>query len=171
MHNLACLLILICLVFFGLFALRMCPGFLIFALFFDYVFAYCFVQLNKPQMDSKPSTPSVSSQNTIPPMNPADLQAALLRQGAIICTYQNQVEALQAENLQLQQMSQAQAAPPPCSRCHFKVASESLRMAFPDKFDGSVTAVEALYDSETSSSPTSLKSTQQIPPGVFFYLF
>lgn len=51
----------------------MCPGFLIFPLFFNYDFDYCFVLLNKSPMDSTPSAPSVSSQNTIPPMNPADL--------------------------------------------------------------------------------------------------
>ncbi|KAK3570299.1 hypothetical protein QTP86_017183, partial [Hemibagrus guttatus] len=68
--------------------------------------------------------------NTSPTMSPADLQAALLCQDAIIHTYQDQIEALQAKNLQLQQQSQTSTPPLPHLR-------ESQKMALLEKFDGS----------------------------------
>lgn len=58
-------------------------------------------------------------------MTPVDLQAAPLHQGAIIRAYQNQIEALQ-----IQQMSQA---PAPTPTPH----NESQRMSLPEKYDRS----------------------------------
>ncbi|KAK3561332.1 hypothetical protein QTP86_030630 [Hemibagrus guttatus] len=71
------------------------------------------------------------SQNTSPPMDPAELQAIIVRQGALICSFQDQVEALQS---QLQSASAAAHPPPrdlPAPR------GESPRLAMPEKYDGS----------------------------------
>ncbi|KAK3527852.1 hypothetical protein QTP86_009210 [Hemibagrus guttatus] len=68
------------------------------------------------------------SQNTSPIMDPAELRDIIVRQGAIIRSYQDQVEALQ------DQLCSASIAAPretPAAR------SESPRLALPDKFDGS----------------------------------
>ncbi|KAK3549656.1 hypothetical protein QTP86_005410 [Hemibagrus guttatus] len=68
------------------------------------------------------------SQNTSPIMDPAELRDIIVRQGAIIRSYQDQVEALQE---QLRGASIAASRDPPTAR------GESPRLALPDKFDGS----------------------------------
>ncbi|KAK3525785.1 hypothetical protein QTP70_007545 [Hemibagrus guttatus] len=64
------------------------------------------------------------SQNTSPTMDPAELCEIVVWQGAIILSYQDQVEALQ------DQLRSASIAAPPAAR------GESPRLALPDKFDG-----------------------------------
>lgn len=86
------------------------------------------------QMDSTPSDSGESLQDTFPTMNPADLQAALWRQGIIIHAYQVEVETLKATNQLLQQQAQIQAVPPTPTPPH---CSELPHMALPEKFDGS----------------------------------
>ncbi|KAK3538538.1 hypothetical protein QTP86_006703 [Hemibagrus guttatus] len=68
------------------------------------------------------------SQNTSPIMDPAEVRDIIMRQGAIIRSYQDQVEALQD---QLCSASIAAPRDPPAAR------GESPRLALPDKFDGS----------------------------------
>ncbi|KAK3570790.1 hypothetical protein QTP86_026340 [Hemibagrus guttatus] len=68
------------------------------------------------------------SQNTSPIMDPAELRDIIVRQGAIIRSYQDQVEALQD-----QLRSASIAAPPDPPAAH----GESPHLALPDKFDGS----------------------------------
>ncbi|KAK3556894.1 hypothetical protein QTP70_022389 [Hemibagrus guttatus] len=68
------------------------------------------------------------SQNTLPIMDPAELYNIIVQQGAIICSYQDQVEALQD---QLRSASIAAPRDPPATH------GESPRLALPDKFDGS----------------------------------
>ncbi|KAK3555096.1 hypothetical protein QTP86_009015 [Hemibagrus guttatus] len=68
------------------------------------------------------------SQNTSPIMDPAELRDIIVWQGAIIRSYQDQVEALQD---QLRSASIAAPRDPPTAR------GESPRLALPDKFDGS----------------------------------
>ncbi|KAK3557983.1 hypothetical protein QTP86_005629 [Hemibagrus guttatus] len=50
-------------------------------------------------------------QNTLPPMDPAELREIIVRQGALIRSYQDQVEALQSQLKCLR--STSTAAPPP----------------------------------------------------------
>ncbi|KAK3507316.1 hypothetical protein QTP70_013715 [Hemibagrus guttatus] len=69
-----------------------------------------------------------SSQNTLPIMDPAELRDIIVRQGALIHSYQDQVEALQ---VQLRSASLAAPRDPPAAR------GESPRLALPDKFEGS----------------------------------
>ncbi|KAK3545142.1 hypothetical protein QTP70_001465 [Hemibagrus guttatus] len=69
-----------------------------------------------------------TSQNTSPITDPAELRDIIVWQGAIIRSYQDQVEALQD---QLRSASLAAPRDPPTAR------SESPRLALPDKFDGS----------------------------------
>ncbi|KAK3545260.1 hypothetical protein QTP70_002574 [Hemibagrus guttatus] len=69
-----------------------------------------------------------TSQNTSPITDPAELHDIIVRQGAIIRSYQDQVEALQDR---LRSASLAAPRDPPAAR------SESPRLALPDKFDGS----------------------------------
>ncbi|KAK3571428.1 hypothetical protein QTP86_012107 [Hemibagrus guttatus] len=64
------------------------------------------------------------SQNTSPIMDPAELRNIIVRQGAIIRSYQDQVEALQ---------DQLRATPRDPPTAH----GESPCLALPDKFDGS----------------------------------
>ncbi|KAK3553828.1 hypothetical protein QTP70_012204 [Hemibagrus guttatus] len=66
--------------------------------------------------------------NTSPIMDPAELRDIIVQQGAIIRSYQDQVEALQD---QLRSASIAAPRDPPTAR------GESPRLALPDKFDGS----------------------------------
>ncbi|KAK3570304.1 hypothetical protein QTP86_017185 [Hemibagrus guttatus] len=68
------------------------------------------------------------SQNTSPIKDPADLRDIIVRQGAIIRSYQDQVEALQD---QLRGASIATPRDPPTAH------GESPHLALPDKFDGS----------------------------------
>ncbi|KAK3536644.1 hypothetical protein QTP86_015445, partial [Hemibagrus guttatus] len=67
-------------------------------------------------------------QNTSPITDPAELREIIVRQGAIIRSYQDQVEALQ---IQLCSVSTAAPRDPPSAR------GESPRLAMPEKFDGS----------------------------------
>ncbi|KAK3548965.1 hypothetical protein QTP70_022656 [Hemibagrus guttatus] len=67
-------------------------------------------------------------QNTSPTTDPAELHEIIVRQGAIIHSYQDQVEALQD---QLRSASIAAPRDPPAAQ------GESPRLALPDKFDGS----------------------------------
>ncbi|KAK3523045.1 hypothetical protein QTP86_012674 [Hemibagrus guttatus] len=69
--------------------------------------------------------------NTSPPMDPAELREIIVRQGVLIRSYQDQVEALQS---QLRSTSTATPPPswdPPAAR------GESSRLAMPEKYDGS----------------------------------
>ncbi|KAK3567115.1 hypothetical protein QTP86_010087, partial [Hemibagrus guttatus] len=68
------------------------------------------------------------SQNTSPIMDPAELRDIIVRQGAIIRSYKDQVEALQN---QLRGVSTTAPRDPPAAH------GESPRLALPDKFDGS----------------------------------
>lgn len=73
-------------------------------------------------------------QNTLPHLYLAVLanfQAVVAHQGAIVCAYQEEVVVLQVAHEQLQQASAVPATPPA------PVHSESIRMALPEKFDGS----------------------------------
>ncbi|KAK3511359.1 hypothetical protein QTP70_005292 [Hemibagrus guttatus] len=67
-------------------------------------------------------------QNTLPTTDPTELREIIMQQGAIIRTYQDQVEALQD---QLRSVSIAAPRDLPAAR------GESPRLALPDKFDGS----------------------------------
>ncbi|KAK3535604.1 hypothetical protein QTP70_017137 [Hemibagrus guttatus] len=69
-----------------------------------------------------------SSQSTSPIMDPAELRDIIVWQGALICSYQDQVEALQD---QLRSTSLAAPRDPPTAR------GESTHLALPDKFEGS----------------------------------
>ncbi|KAK3518697.1 hypothetical protein QTP70_008580 [Hemibagrus guttatus] len=81
------------------------------------------------QMDPNTSASGgAPSQNTSPIMDPAEFRNIIVRQGAIIRSYQDQVEALQD---QLYGTSIAAPRDPPSAR------GESPRLALPDKFDGS----------------------------------
>ncbi|KAK3574642.1 hypothetical protein QTP86_011554 [Hemibagrus guttatus] len=68
------------------------------------------------------------SQNTSPIMDPAELRDIIVLQGALIRSYQDQVEALQD---QLRSASLAAPRDQPAAR------GESPRLALPDKFEGS----------------------------------
>ncbi|KAK3508869.1 hypothetical protein QTP70_010724 [Hemibagrus guttatus] len=68
------------------------------------------------------------SQNTSPIMDPAELRDIIVRQGALIRSYQDQVEVLQD---QLRSASLAAPRDSPAAR------SESPHLALPDKFEGS----------------------------------
>ncbi|KAK3568081.1 hypothetical protein QTP86_030309 [Hemibagrus guttatus] len=70
-------------------------------------------------------------------MDPAELRDIIVRQGAVIRSYQDQVEALQE---QLRSASIAAPRDLPAAR------SESPRLALPDKFDGSALPVGAFCD-------------------------
>ncbi|KAK3570683.1 hypothetical protein QTP86_025023 [Hemibagrus guttatus] len=81
------------------------------------------------QMDPNTSASGgAPSQNTLPIMDPAELRDIIVRQGAIIRSYQDQVEALKE---QLCGASIAAPRDPPTAR------GESPRLVLPDKFDGS----------------------------------
>ncbi|KAK3544099.1 hypothetical protein QTP86_001557, partial [Hemibagrus guttatus] len=67
-------------------------------------------------------------QNTSPIMDPAELRDTIVRQGAIILSCQNQVEALEK---QLCSATLAASRDPPAAR------GESPHLALPEKFDGS----------------------------------
>ncbi|KAK3505618.1 hypothetical protein QTP70_004911, partial [Hemibagrus guttatus] len=67
-------------------------------------------------------------QNTLPTMDPEELHDTIVRQGDILLSYQNQVEALEK---QLRSVTLAVPQDPPAAR------GESPRLALPDKFDGS----------------------------------
>ncbi|KAK3522864.1 hypothetical protein QTP86_005667 [Hemibagrus guttatus] len=67
-------------------------------------------------------------QNTSPIMDPAELRDTIVRQGAIILSCQNQVEALEK---QLRSATLAASRDPPAAR------GESPHLALPEKFDGS----------------------------------
>ncbi|KAK3534983.1 hypothetical protein QTP70_001946 [Hemibagrus guttatus] len=67
-------------------------------------------------------------QNTLPIMDPAELRDIIVRQGALIRSHQDQVEALQN---QLCSASLAAPRDPPTA------CGESPRLALPDKFEGS----------------------------------
>ncbi|KAK3556325.1 hypothetical protein QTP70_007113 [Hemibagrus guttatus] len=69
-----------------------------------------------------------SLQNTSPIMDPAELRDTIVRQGAIILSCQNQVEALEK---QLRSATLAASRDPPAAR------GESPHLALPEKFDGS----------------------------------
>ncbi|KAK3554943.1 hypothetical protein QTP86_001878 [Hemibagrus guttatus] len=69
-----------------------------------------------------------SSQNTSPIMDPAELRDIIVWQGALVHSYQDQVEAQQD---QLRSASLAAPRDPPAAR------GESPRLALPDKFEGS----------------------------------
>ncbi|KAK3547073.1 hypothetical protein QTP86_009905 [Hemibagrus guttatus] len=69
-----------------------------------------------------------TSQNTLPIMDPAELRDIIVWQGALIRSYQDQVEALQD---QLCSVSLAAPRDPPAAH------GESPRLALPDKFEGS----------------------------------
>ncbi|MGL5843142.1 MAG: hypothetical protein ACRCYK_15325 [Aeromonas hydrophila] len=68
------------------------------------------------------------SQNTSPLTDPAELREIIMQQGAIIRSYQDQMEALQS---QLSGASIAAPHDPPSAR------GESPQLALPEKFDGS----------------------------------
>lgn len=106
----SCLSIWICLL------ARWFPG-LTFCLVSDHVFACCVCKINL-RMNCNTSSSGKSLQDTLPPMNPADLCAIIISQGAIICTCQEQVAEHQNANQQLQS-----TAPVPTSH------GETLRMA------------------------------------------
>ncbi|KAK3533097.1 hypothetical protein QTP70_006768 [Hemibagrus guttatus] len=72
--------------------------------------------------------PATPIQNTSPITDPAELREIIVRQGAIIHSYQDQVEALQA---QLRSASTAAPREPPSA------LGESPRLAMPEKLDGS----------------------------------
>ncbi|KAK3524750.1 hypothetical protein QTP86_002459 [Hemibagrus guttatus] len=74
------------------------------------------------------ATSGVALQNTSPITDPAELREIIVRQGAIIRAYQNQLEAL---NNQRSSASVAASQEAPITR------GESPRLALPDKFDGS----------------------------------
>ncbi|KAK3547987.1 hypothetical protein QTP70_001650 [Hemibagrus guttatus] len=85
-----------------------------------------------PRMDpAATATGGQPSQDTSPPMDPAELRAIIIRQGALIRSYQDQVEALQS-----QLHSTSTAAPPP-PRDPPAACGESPRLAMPEKYDGS----------------------------------
>ncbi|KAK3518632.1 hypothetical protein QTP70_006074 [Hemibagrus guttatus] len=67
-------------------------------------------------------------QNTSPTMDPAELRKIIVRQGALIRSYHDQVEVLQT---QLHSVSTAAPRDPPSGH------GESPRLAMPEKFDGS----------------------------------
>ncbi|KAK3559560.1 hypothetical protein QTP86_013725 [Hemibagrus guttatus] len=83
-----------------------------------------------PHMDPATSASGGSPlQDTSPPMDPEELREIIVRQGALIRSFQDQVEALQS---QLRGASAAAPArDPPAAR------SESPRLALLDKYDGS----------------------------------
>ncbi|KAK3569918.1 hypothetical protein QTP86_007352 [Hemibagrus guttatus] len=101
--------------------------------FYGVFTSQCF---NKPHMDSTPSVSGVVLQNTSHLMNPAELQAALILQGAMIHAYQDQVTTLQAENTQLHQQSQVHATLPSPTPIMPPPSCELLKMSLPDKFNG-----------------------------------
>ncbi|KAK3562935.1 hypothetical protein QTP86_011609 [Hemibagrus guttatus] len=70
----------------------------------------------------------IQTQNTSPIMDPAELRDTIVRQGDIILSYQNQVEALEK-----QLRSATLAAPRDPHAAH----GESPHLALPEKFDGS----------------------------------
>ncbi|KAK3542062.1 hypothetical protein QTP86_011364 [Hemibagrus guttatus] len=70
-----------------------------------------------------------SLQNTLPITDPAELREIITRQGAVICSYQDQVEALHG---QLRSVSTATPRELPLAR------GESPRLAMPEKFNGSM---------------------------------
>ncbi|KAK3507321.1 hypothetical protein QTP70_014296, partial [Hemibagrus guttatus] len=72
--------------------------------------------------------PATPPQNTSPTTDPAELREIIVWQGAVIRSYQDQVEALQS---QLRSTSTAALRDPPAAR------GESPRLAMPEKFDGS----------------------------------
>ncbi|KAK3509396.1 hypothetical protein QTP70_033159 [Hemibagrus guttatus] len=84
-----------------------------------------------PRMDpAATATGGQPSQDTSPPTDPVELRA-IVWQGALICSYQDQVEALQN-----QLHSTSTAAPPP-PRDPQAARGESPRLAMPEKYDGS----------------------------------
>ncbi|KAK3559913.1 hypothetical protein QTP86_026947 [Hemibagrus guttatus] len=82
-----------------------------------------------PRMDpAATTTGGQPSQDTSHPTDPAELRAIIVRQGALIRSYQDQVEAFQS-----QLHSTSTATPPPPTG----PAGESPRLAMPEKYDGS----------------------------------
>ncbi|KAK3523630.1 hypothetical protein QTP70_005337 [Hemibagrus guttatus] len=67
-------------------------------------------------------------QNTLPTTDPAELREIIVRQGAVIRSYQDQVEELQGK---LRSASTAAPRDPPAAR------GESPQLTMPEKFDGS----------------------------------
>ncbi|KAK3545186.1 hypothetical protein QTP70_001764 [Hemibagrus guttatus] len=85
-----------------------------------------------PRMDpAATATGGQPSQDTLPLTDPAELRAIIVRQGALIRSYQDQVEALQS------QLHSTSAATPPPPRDPPAVHGESPRLAMPEKYDGS----------------------------------
>ncbi|KAK3509846.1 hypothetical protein QTP70_014800, partial [Hemibagrus guttatus] len=90
--------------------------------------------------------------DTSPQLSLADYQAALIQQGALIREYQNQVTALQAENLQLQQQHQRHIANH--RRWRFQKNLMDLQIAVMDLSGNATSSV---------SSPISVKQIQPAP--------
>lgn len=87
-------------------------------------------------MDSQSSASGQSLQNTLPEVDPANLQAVIVHQGAIFQAYEEQLTALQASSKPAVQPPQAASltltsiAATPCC--------EPFRMTLSEKFDCSV---------------------------------
>ncbi|KAK3548988.1 hypothetical protein QTP70_024801, partial [Hemibagrus guttatus] len=95
------------------------------------VFDSVFARPLSPVLRMDPNTSASGGaplQNILPIMDPAELRDIIVRQGALIHSHQDQVEALQN---QLRSASLAAPQDPP------KARGESPRLALPDKFEGS----------------------------------
>ncbi|KAK3556454.1 hypothetical protein QTP70_008259 [Hemibagrus guttatus] len=88
-------------------------------------YAYCSPPIASSANGSTGSPPLL---NTSPITDPAELREIIVRQGAVIRSYQDQVEVLHG---QLHSASTAALREPPLAR------GESPRLAMPEKFDGS----------------------------------
>lgn len=89
-------------------------------------------------MDHNQPAVGESQQNTSPPVDPVEharLQEVVVRQGAIISLYQDQLEALRVAAMALQPTTPA-STPPTASTS--SPHGELACMALPEKFDGSV---------------------------------
>ncbi|KAK3509259.1 hypothetical protein QTP70_027039 [Hemibagrus guttatus] len=98
---------------------------------FEPVFDSVFARPLSPVRRMDPNTSAFGGaplQNTSPIMDPAELRDTIVRQGAIILSCQNQVEALEK---QLRSATLAASRDPPTAR------GESPHLALPEKFDGS----------------------------------
>ncbi len=81
-------------------------------------------------MDSTSASASTPLQNTSPPMNPAEvsqLQAAFAYQSELLKNYQEQLNKLQSANDHLTHYIRSLPSP----------STSTVRLALPDKFDGS----------------------------------